>query len=63
MDIEVACIFLGSVILFMLGFIVIVIGLTVINNILSKYWKPVQLFKWIYSPDEVKQVKSENKVS
>jgi hypothetical protein len=42
MNLEQAAIFLTGGILTMLGFIVIVIGIVVINNILHKYWKPVK---------------------
>jgi hypothetical protein len=61
MNIESSAIFLSGIILIMLGFIVIVIGATVINNIVHKYWRPIQLFKWAYSPEEVKQVTEETK--
>lgn len=44
MSIEQSSVFLAGSILTMLGFIVVVIGIVVINNILSKYWKPVKLF-------------------
>ena len=44
MNLEQAAIFLTGGILTMLGFIVIVIGIVVINNILHKYWKPVTIF-------------------
>ena len=43
MNLEQAAIFLTGSILTMLGFIVIVIGAVVINNILHKYWKPITL--------------------
>jgi len=39
-----AATFLGSSILLMIGMIVIIAGVVVINNILSKYWKPVNIF-------------------
>jgi hypothetical protein len=42
MNLEQAAIFLTGSILTMLGFIVITIGVVVINNILHKYWKPVK---------------------
>jgi hypothetical protein len=37
-------VFLAGSVLTMLGFIVVVIGIVVINNILHKYWKPVKIF-------------------
>jgi len=39
-----AAIFLAGSILTILGFVVIAIGVIVINNIASKYWKPVTIF-------------------
>jgi hypothetical protein len=39
-----AATFLGSSILFMISMVVLVIGVVVINNIISKYWKPVRIF-------------------
>lgn len=35
--------FVGSI-LTMLGFIVVIAGIIVINNLIYKYWKPVSLF-------------------
>jgi hypothetical protein len=35
--------FVGSI-LTMLGFIVVIAGIIVINNLIYKYWKPVKLF-------------------
>lgn len=39
---------LASTILTSLTFLVVVICILVINNIISKYWKPVKL--WIFEP-------------
>ena len=47
MNLEQASNFLAGGILTMLGFVVITIGIVVINNILHRYWKPVQLFKFL----------------
>jgi hypothetical protein len=33
-----------------MGFIVICAGIIVVNNLLHKYWKPVQFFKWADHP-------------
>ena len=41
MNIEQASVFLAGSILTMLGFISLVIGVIVINNLLHKFWKPV----------------------
>jgi hypothetical protein len=50
MDLEQAAIFFTGSILTMLGFVVIVIGAVVINNILHKYWRPVKFFYYDERP-------------
>jgi hypothetical protein len=35
---------LAGSILFALGIVVLVAGVVVVNNIISKYWKPVRIF-------------------
>jgi hypothetical protein len=50
MNLEQASNFLAGGILTMLGFVMITIGIVVINNILHRYWKPVQLFKFLDHP-------------
>ncbi len=44
MNIDQASVFLAGSVLTMLGFVIVVAGVVVINNILHKYWKPVRLF-------------------
>jgi hypothetical protein len=44
MDMDKSMVFLAGSVLIMLGFIVIVAGSIVINNLLHKYWKPVRIF-------------------
>ena len=44
MDMDQAAVFLAGSILTMMGFIVVIIGLVVANNIITKYWKPVRIF-------------------
>jgi len=44
MSIEPASNFFVASILYMLAFVVIIAGVTFINNILSKYWKPVKIW-------------------
>ena len=39
-----AAVFLAGSILTALGFIVVVIGLVVINNIIARHWKPIKIF-------------------
>ena len=39
-----AAVWLAGSILVMLGFVVVVAGCIVVNNILHKYWKPVKFF-------------------
>ena len=46
-----AAVFLAGSVLTIMGFIVIVIGVVVINNIIHKYWKPVQMFKFTEFPN------------
>jgi hypothetical protein len=53
MDMDQAAVFLGGSILTMLGFIIVVAGVVVINNIIAKYWKPVRIFtsdSWNLNP-------------
>ena len=53
MDMDQAAVFLAGSILTMMGFIVIVIGFVVANNIINKYWKPVRIFtldSWNMNP-------------
>jgi len=45
-----AAVFLAGSILTMLGFIVVVIGILIINNLFSKYWKPVQWMRMLDHP-------------
>ena len=50
MDMDVAAATLAGSILFVLSLVVMVIGVVVVNNILSKYWKPIQFFKFQDQP-------------
>jgi hypothetical protein len=53
MDMDQAAVFLAGSILIMLGFIVVASGVIVINNLISKYWKPVRIFtmdSWNLNP-------------
>ena len=50
MDMDQASVWLAGSILFALGAIVLVAAIVAINNILHKYWKPVQFFKWADHP-------------
>ena len=45
MDMDQAAVFLAGSVLTMMGFVVIMIGLVIINNIIHKYWKPLGWFK------------------
>ena len=40
-----AAVFLAGSVLTMIGFVVVVIGVVIINNIIHKYWKPLGWFK------------------
>ena len=44
MDMDQAAVFLAGSVLIMMGFVVVIVGCVVINNILHKYWKPVRIF-------------------
>ena len=44
MDMDQAAVWLAGSILTVLGFVIIVIGIVVVNNIIHKYWKPVNIF-------------------
>ena len=53
MDMDQAAVWLAGSILVMLGFVVVVGGFIIINNILHKYWKPVRIFtgdSWQFYP-------------
>ena len=53
MDMDQAAVFLAGSILTALGFIVVVAAIVVVNNIISKYWKPVRIFtsdSWNLNP-------------
>ena len=45
MDMDQAAVFLAGSILTMLGFVVIIVGMVVINNVIHKYWKDLGWFK------------------
>ena len=50
MDMDQAAVWLAGSILFALGMIAIVAGIVAVNNLLHKFWKPVQFFKWADHP-------------
>jgi hypothetical protein len=51
MDMDTAAVFLAASILMGLGFIAIGITVLVVNNLFSKYWKPVQ---WSLIPEQLR---------
>ena len=59
MDMDQAAVWLAGSILFALGAVVIIAGVVVINNILHKYWKPVQFFKWLDHPQPARFMTAE----
>lgn len=68
MDMDQAAVFLAGSILTMLGFIVVFAGIITINNMISKYWKPVKIFRYEPLPpsrfiteEELTNVMSEKK--
>ena len=68
MDMDQAAVFLAGSILTMMGFIVITIGIIVINNLLSKYWKELGWFNFGWNqtpsrfatPEELKEFDKTN---
>jgi len=44
MDMDQAAVFLAGSILTALGFVVVAIGIVVINNIIARFWRPVRIF-------------------
>jgi hypothetical protein len=53
MDMDQAAVWLSGSILIMMGFVVVTIGVVIINNIIAKYWKPVRIFSldsWNLNP-------------
>ena len=50
MTMDQAATWLAGSILTALGFIIVIGAVVVINNMLHKYWKPVQFFKWAEHP-------------
>jgi len=50
MTMDQAATWLAGSILTALGFIIVVGAVIVINNMLHRYWKPVQFFKWAEHP-------------
>lgn len=53
MDMDQAAVWLAGSILTTLGFIVLIAGVVVVNNILHRFWKPVRIFtsdSWNLTP-------------
>jgi hypothetical protein len=53
MNMDQAAVWLAGSILTTLGFIVVIAGIILVNNILHKYWKPVKIFSadsWNVNP-------------
>lgn len=50
MDMNQAAVFLAGSILTMLGFIVVIGGVIVINNLLNKFWKPIRFLRFDHYP-------------
>lgn len=59
MDMDQAAVFLAGSILTMMGFVIVAIGVIIINNLIAKYWKNLGWFTWHHeatrfaSPEEV----------
>lgn len=53
MTMDQAAVWLAGSILTTLGFIIVIAGVIVINNLLHRYWKPIRIFtadSWIINP-------------
>jgi len=53
MDMDQAAVFLAWAILTCLGFIVVAMAILVINNLCSKYWKPITWIRYGDAPHEL----------
>ena len=62
MDMNQAAIFLSGSILTMLGFIVVVGGIIIVNNMLHKYWKPVRIWRFADYPPTYQVMQSQEEV-
>jgi hypothetical protein len=70
MNMDQAAVWLAGSILTVLGFVVITLGVVLVNNILHKYWKPVRIFtsdSWNLNPsmryataEELEKLNSKN---
>jgi ascorbate-specific PTS system EIIC-type component UlaA len=71
MDMDQAAVWLAGSILTTLGFVVLIAGAVVVNNILHRFWKPVRIFtsdSWnlnppvrYATPEEIEKLASETK--
>jgi hypothetical protein len=59
MDMDQSAVFLAGAILTMLGFIVVAIGIIIINNLVAKYWKDLGWFKWNFNHEPARFVTQE----
>jgi len=53
MSMDQAAVWLAGSILTTLGFIIVIAGIIIVNNLLHKYWKPVRIFSadsWHINP-------------
>jgi hypothetical protein len=53
MNMDQAAVWLSASILIMLGFVIVVAGAVVINNIIHRFWKPIRIFtsdSWNLNP-------------
>ena len=63
-DVDNAASFLAGSILFSIALVVFIIGCVVVNNIIHKYWKPVNIFtpeswKGFFPPPEIRYIEPE----
>ena len=50
MSMESSAVFMSASILITIGVVVIVIGLLIVNNLFTSFWKPVKMFRYEYKP-------------
>lgn len=63
MDMDQAAVFLAGSILTMLGFIVVIAGVIVINNLIHEYWKPVKLWRFDEHPSRFASQEELNRIA
>jgi hypothetical protein len=63
MDMDQAAVFLAGSILTMLGFVVVIAGVIVINNLIHEFWKPVKLWRFEEHPSRFASQEELNRIA